>query len=248
MRIITIRNDRVKLTRTTAKLQQDKVTPKAALPPMLSFTLAASLLVGALSVSSRTGSAHASVPAQYFYEPELASSISLHEPSGCELMSWDGTDEDGVSGYPWVSTIVCPAGKTFRDSGIVKNGHIRIFLWSGEIKATTTGAVAAAGRAVDDESPSPADETSAHLNLTGSASVLLVAFVVPASSLLQRCTLTQSAVFGLVPVCISILSSRGGLTSLVRDTSSTAIVAGLPRGFHLLSALRAVALTTFGTR
>ena len=129
--------------------------------------LLVSALLSLLASLPIPANAHPSVPAQYFYEPELASSFSLHEPSGCELRSWDGTDEDGISGYPWVTTVVCPEGKTFRDSGLVKHGHVRIFLWSGELRASAAGGVARTGPG--GEGPSPDAKTSAYLNLTGSA-------------------------------------------------------------------------------
>ena len=43
-------------------------------------------------------------------------------------------DEDGVSGYPWMSTIICPPGSRYITKGVV-TAPMRVYLWYGSFKA-----------------------------------------------------------------------------------------------------------------
>lgn len=90
-------------------------------------------MVGALLVSFALGltSAQMKSPAQYFYTNKTAASVT--SKSGCKVTSWEGTDADGMAGYPWLSTIVCPEGATFQDEGVVAHGHIRFYLRYGSL-------------------------------------------------------------------------------------------------------------------
>ena len=42
-------------------------------------------------------------------------------------------DAGGMAGYPWCTSIECPEGATFEDSGVNLHGHIRFYLYAGNM-------------------------------------------------------------------------------------------------------------------
>ena len=78
----------------------------------------------------------AKVPKQWFYSPDNAAS-SGQAVGGCTITRWNGTDPNGISGYPFLSTIDCPARHTFEDFGVTITGMLRFYLRSGQMQVPT---------------------------------------------------------------------------------------------------------------
>ena len=106
---------------------------------MPSFRLALLLLV----LTSALG-----VPPQYFYSK--ATATVAEDAGGCILSSWKGTDADGMAGYPWITTVDCPAGgnASYTAEGTLATGHAQAFLARGSIayaNATADGGSGGSG-------------------------------------------------------------------------------------------------------
>ena len=76
------------------------------------------------------------VPDQYFYSEALGQQHVAH--GGCILTVWDGTDPDGVKGYPSLTKVECAAGKRYKASGINLKGFVRVLLWYGSAYVSGT--------------------------------------------------------------------------------------------------------------
>jgi hypothetical protein len=100
----------------------------------------------------------AAIPIQYVYTKELAKTEVL-DPGGCTLMEWDGLDQDGIFGYPFMATVECPPGASFHREGVNEDdGHLRIVL--------RTGTMAANGERISMQGSAFWANTGAHLSLT----------------------------------------------------------------------------------
>jgi hypothetical protein len=53
--------------------------------------------------------------------------------NGCIYTSWEGTDPEGITGYPSLSTINCPEETEF-DENLYTEDNVRFFLRSGSAK------------------------------------------------------------------------------------------------------------------
>lgn len=74
------------------------------------------------------------VPTQFMYNTSTVDRSFKHT-SGCTVNQWDGMDQNGVAGYPWVTTIDCPEGSSYETKGIAAEGHLRFYLRQGSLSA-----------------------------------------------------------------------------------------------------------------
>ena len=55
-------------------------------------------------------------PSQYYYTEDNARNSTTAE--GCVLAEWEGTDPDGMAGYPWLTKVACPNGTKYVCNGL----------------------------------------------------------------------------------------------------------------------------------
>jgi len=91
------------------------------------------LILGVIASVLGTSKANVvDVPSQFLYTTDKA--INTKNINGCTLTQWGGMDMGGMAGYPWMSTIVCEDGKSFKDSGVNLHGHLRFYLYRGSME------------------------------------------------------------------------------------------------------------------
>jgi len=101
---------------------------------MRSSTLAVAAVMVAALLLDDVESSEIGVPLQFVYN-ETSSDRAFTDASGCKFVQWDGTDQNGVAGYPWITSIECPEGSSFEAEGIADRGHLRFFLKQGSLTA-----------------------------------------------------------------------------------------------------------------
>ena len=72
---------------------------------------------------------------QFMYNSSTVDRTFTHSPSGCTFNKWDGMDQNGVAGYPWITTIECPEDSSYTAEGVADMGHLRFYLRDGSFTA-----------------------------------------------------------------------------------------------------------------
>jgi len=71
-----------------------------------------------------------SIPMQFVYDSDVASSIKKH--GNCTVTSWEGMDPFGVVAPPWVSYVDCHDAGEFYAAGVAEN-EFQVWLHKGEL-------------------------------------------------------------------------------------------------------------------
>eukprot|EP00656_Telonema_subtile_P058283 TRINITY_DN9831_c0_g1_i2.p1 TRINITY_DN9831_c0_g1~~TRINITY_DN9831_c0_g1_i2.p1 ORF type:complete len:344 (+),score=54.90 TRINITY_DN9831_c0_g1_i2:79-1110(+) len=127
------------------------------------------------------------VPAQWFYSEDNIASRT-QPAGGCTFTRWNGTDPNGVAGYPWVATVNCPPGHSFQAAGVNELGMLRFYLRSGSMQLN--------GEHISGQGSSYWASQGVALSVNVSGSVYVVGAEFALSSTVQPAVFTSS--FGSV--------------------------------------------------